>query len=196
MIKKKYKIIILCVILTTMMFAIPASVEVDNMEAIEKQDKLAGNNGNILLTADEQVVTQKDIQKEYSNYADEEATLIINASIEDNNVNVVGMVFDIEDDRPIANASISVAHETIVTDENGRFQILDMPAGTYNWEIKTEGYQDATYSNYELDAAGGANIFTFYLSKNKRIQQNGTKIEHDHEINGGVDISNCDKYIF
>ena len=46
-----------------------------------------------------------------------------------------------------------------------------MPDGKYDWVISADGYETAEYLNYEIDVAGGTNIFTFYLSKDEQIQK-------------------------
>lgn len=88
-----------------------------------------------------------------------------------NTVNVVGMVFDMSNDIPITNATIHINGSNIHVDENGRFQIPNMPDGKYDWVISADGYETAEYLNYEIDVAGGTNIFTFYLSKDEQIQK-------------------------
>ena len=37
--------------------------------------------------------------------------------------------------------------------EDGRFQIKNLPSGTYDWEINAAGYFAANYSNYDVDSA-------------------------------------------
>lgn len=123
-------------------------------------------------TAGEQVVTEADLNDNFANYASNRGVSMMNLSENiSNTVNVVGMVFDMSNDIPITNATIHINGSNIHVDENGRFQIPNMPDGKYDWVISADGYETAEYLNYEIDVAGGTNIFTFYLSKDEQIQK-------------------------
>ena len=150
------------------------------------------------IPAEEQVITQEDIDSNYADYAKEKITFDLkkdfgkeeNARME--TVNTVGMVFDIEEDKAISGASIYIEPVKLVIDgtaidclgntrvkatnplviktgEDGRFQITNMPEGKFNFRIHAEGYGDALYYIYEIDIAGGTNIFTFFVSRNRGI---------------------------
>lgn len=81
-----------------------------------------------------------------------------------NLANVVGVVRDYDTEAFIPNATISVDGEVaVITGEDGRFQIKNLPSGTYDWEINAAGYFAANYSNYDVDSADGTTIFTFYI---------------------------------
>ena len=123
-------------------------------------------------TAGEQVVTEADLNDNFANYASNRGVSMMNLSENiSNTVNVVGMVFDMSNDIPITNATIHINGSNIHVDENGRLQIPNMPDGKYDWVISADGYETAEYLNYEIDVAGGTNIFTFYLSKDEQIQK-------------------------
>ena len=150
------------------------------------------------IPAEEQVITQEDIDSNYADYAKEKITFDLekefgkeeNAGME--TVNAVGMVFDIEEDKALSGASIYIEPVRLVIDgtdieclgnsrakvanplviktgEDGRFQITNMPEGNFNFRIHAEGYEDALYYNYEIDIAGGTNIFTFFVNRNRGI---------------------------
>ena len=57
------------------------------------------------------------------------------------------------------------------TDYNGRFQILGLADGEYNWTVSKDGYKIATYENYPVTSQLGAAVFSFYISKENEISQ-------------------------
>ena len=56
------------------------------------------------------------------------------------------------------------------TDYNGRFQILGLADGEYNWTVSKDGYKIATYENYPVTSQLGAAVVFLYI-QGKRNQQ-------------------------
>lgn len=120
------------------------------------------------LLYETEVITQKDYDEGFQNYALSAATVDLAVSMHtfsnNNLANVVGVVRDYDTEAFIPNATISVDGEVaVITGEDGRFQIKNLASGTYDWEINAAGYFAANYSNYDVDSADGTTIFTFYI---------------------------------
>ena len=109
------------------------------------------------LLYETEVITQKDYDEGFQNYALSAATVDLAVSMHtfsnNNLANVVG--------------------------EDGRFQIKNLPSGTYDWEINAAGYFAANYSNYDVDSADGTTIFTFYINDDFSVSQDREEIMHD-----------------
>lgn len=121
-------------------------------------------------------LTQEDVDNHYQNYADASATYYFQ---EDRNnaaesVNCVGTVMDWDNEERVVipNATLEFNGERIiVTDQNGRFQIPDLPAGEYDCTIRADGYKDAKYLNMRIDNVGSSVIGFFYLSAKSEIRE-------------------------
>lgn len=121
-------------------------------------------------------LTQEDVDNHYQNYADASATYYFQ---EDRNnaaesVNCVGTVMDWDNEERVVipNATLEFNGERIiVTDQNGRFQIPDLPTGEYDCIIRADGYKDAKYLNMRIDNVGSSVIGFFYLSAKSEIQE-------------------------
>lgn len=140
------------------------------------------NMGTLLYETE--VITQKDYEEGFQNYALSAATVDLAVSMHtfsnSNLANVVGVVRDYDTEALIANATISVDGEAVVvTGEDGRFQIKNLPSGTYDWEINATGYFAANYNNYDVDSADGTTIFTFYVNDDFSVSQDREEIIHD-----------------
>ena len=97
----------------------------------------------------------------------------------ENQANVVGVVLDIENDNPIANACIYIDGEFIVTTgSDGRFQITNLPNGVYDWKVTSDTHQTAQFLNYSVDDASRTNIFMFYADSDSKIVN---QYEHQFE---------------
>ena len=118
---------------------------------------------------DENTFAEKRAERraEYENFADADSTYAY-PETKSMSVNVVGTVLTTED-IPVPGAMVSVAGLNVYTDDKGRFQIKDMPKGTYDWYISAEGYQGSEYLNYSLSYYGGTNIFKFRLDPEEKI---------------------------
>ena len=128
------------------------------------------------LLYETEVITQKDYDEGFQNYALSAATVDLAVSMHtfsnNNLANVVGVVRDYDTEAFIPNATISVDGEVaVITGEDGRFQIKNLPSGTYDWEINAAGYFAANYSNYDVDSADGTTIFTFYINDDFSVSQ-------------------------
>ena len=136
------------------------------------------------LLYETEVITQKDYDEGFQNYALSAATVDLAVSMHtfsnNNLANVVGVVRDYDTEAFIPNATISVDGEVaVITGEDGRFQIKNLPSGTYDWEINAAGYFAANYSNYDVDSADGTTIFTFYINDDFSVSQDREEIMHD-----------------
>ncbi len=113
-------------------------------------------------------LTQEDVDNNYQNYASDKATYYFSDGAKDqgSTVNHVGTVMDILTDETIEGAKIVFNNErTIYTDERGRFQIPDLPAGKYDCIIYADGYYKSSYLNMMIDDVGDTIISFFYVSK-------------------------------
>lgn len=114
--------------------------------------------------------TVDDINNGFTNYSNNSTNLKTRGSSA--NSNVVGTVFDDDTGVIIENASIEIDNQVVAqTDYNGRFQILGLADGEYNWTVSKDGYKIATYENYPVTSQLGAAVFSFYISKENEISQ-------------------------
>jgi hypothetical protein len=65
-----------------------------------------------------------------------------------------GTIKDNDTDLPLAGVFVGVADTDFsdITDENGYFQIMELPPGTYSLVIKRDGYAPVTYPGVSLNA--------------------------------------------
>lgn len=148
-----------------------------------EMDELSGEQKKSLIYETD-TITQYDYENRFKNYALPEATVDIASKLrgvsEDKLANVVGVVKDYNTDEMISGAIISVNGEDIVvTGEDGRFQIKNIPSGTYDWQIDVNEYTVANYNNYDVDSADGTTIFTFYVNRDKEVVRDREEIVHD-----------------
>lgn len=139
----------------------------------------SAGRGTLLYETD--VVTRKDFEEGFQNYALSEATVDFASEIHTYSggepANVVGVVKDYETEEMISGAVVSVDGETVVvTGEDGRFQIKNFPSGVYDWQISAAGYYTADYTNYDVDYLDGATIFTFYISDDFAVQKDREEV--------------------
>lgn len=146
-----------------------------NITKLDAQ-QLATNNNATQVWNDHNAFSQTDLDNNFSEYAAEEATLTLPETYSENEeentetANVVGIVLDRETEMAVANAMIVAnGQELISTGEDGRFQITNMPNDEYEWKIVADEYNDAYYKHYSVDGLDGANIFTFYISKDEAV---------------------------
>ncbi len=127
---------------------------------------------NIELISNHPAFTQKDIDNNFNNFAEANATinLLAERAKSYNTANVVGVILDYDTKEPIANAIINANNNDLVrSGSDGRFNITNMANGNYDWQISVDGYQEAKYLNYTVDGSDGTTIFTFYIQKDKQI---------------------------
>lgn len=130
------------------------------------------DRSTVKLMADTPAVTQKDLEQNFMNYAEGESTVtfptIPTGSSGEPGANVVGVVLEFETEAPVSNAAVAVDGQAVaVSGEDGRFQITNIPNGTYDWTVTAAGYEESRYLNYSVDYLDGANIFTFYISRDE-----------------------------
>lgn len=125
--------------------------------------------------------TDEDVEKNFEDYADVSYTSPTTLSQEETKLsNVVGTVFDKENSKPVEGVKIFVNDEEMAeTDKSGRFQIRNLPDGLYNWKLLKEGYYQAEYNGYGVNAIWGASIFNFHISKDKTIVETGFSVDDD-----------------
>lgn len=125
--------------------------------------------------------TDEDVEKNFEDYADVSYTSPVTPNQEETKPsNVVGTVFDEENSNLVEGVSILVNDEKMAeTDKSGRFQIRNLPDGLYNWKLSKEGYCEAEYNGYGVNAIFGASIFLFHISKDKPIKETGFSIDDD-----------------
>lgn len=139
---------------------------------IGRDENLAVDSSDTVLYFDEHpAFSQKDLSDNFLHYAegDSRADLPQPDHAEDV-ANVVGVVLDKRTKRPVSNATIFVDETAMVcTGDDGRFQIKNLPNGTYEWRVAATGYYDSQYLNYSVHWADGTDIFTFHLSDSTSI---------------------------
>lgn len=171
-------LIVFCVILGTSAF------ETDSAAADSENDslRLFSNSENTVLLHESLAVTQDDLNNNFLEYAEISATVSMPtalqnpSSVSSRTAKVVGIVLDHDTEMPVSEAVVSIDGVPVVnTGTDGRFQIYNMPAGRYSWSISANNYCAANYTNYGVDPADGATIFTFYISAD-------TPIVKDREI--------------
>lgn len=121
---------------------------------------------------------QNDYNSNFTEYADIDATIILQMPINDTSgiSNVVGTVFDKETNEVIPNAVLTVKTEngdeilSVATDDSGRFQILGLPGGFYDWTLGSEDYCNAKYIGYDV-CDGITTMFSFYMSKEENLER-------------------------
>ena len=132
-------------------------------------------------------ITQNDVNNNYQNYASDEGTYYFGSSTRLQSlqtINHVGTVMDIETDDTIPGAIIKFNEtKSIVTDQNGRFQIPDLPAGEYDCIIHAEGYKDSFYLNMEMKNVGSTIVSIFYVSKKNEYVEDHDMISQENPGN-------------
>lgn len=115
------------------------------------------------------VFKQEDVDTHFVHYSSGSSRVSLPAvytSVDSDISNVVGTVLDFETDEPISGARIFAnGIELVSTDSSGRFQITNLPDGTYDWEVTANDYMKGSFLNYEVSKSGGTNICCFYLSR-------------------------------
>lgn len=138
----------------------------------------------VTLLEDDYAFTQEDLDKHFSDYTGDNSTLTLPTpnSLEEYS-HVVGVVLNQKTNEPIPNAVVEISNEVhVTTDSDGRFQILNLPNGNYNWKITSDDYKTSYYKNYQVDALDGTSIFTFYLSEDNEINRDHNEyFAHDNQ---------------
>lgn len=173
--KKRVMSIMLAVVLGCSVCVSAPVVRAGNEGA--KQDCVGG--GTLVYETD--VITRKDFEEGFQNYALSDATVDFAADMcaysGSEPANVVGVVKDYDTEEMIPGAAVSVDGETVVvTGEDGRFQIKNFPSGVYDWQVSAAGYHTADYSNYDVDYADGTTIFTFYISDDFAVHKDREEV--------------------
>lgn len=150
-----------------------------------EMDEVSGEQKKSLIYETD-TITQYDYEEGFHNYAHPEATVDFVSELrslsERELANVVGVVKDYNTDEMISGAVISAnGDKVVVTGEDGRFQIKNIPSGTYDWQINVNEYAVANYNNYDVDSADGTTIFTFYVNRDKEVVRDREEIVHDDE---------------
>lgn len=152
-------------------------------------EEMRGETGFIdkaMLLYETDTVTQKDYNENFQHYALPNATVDLTLGVSrfssEDKANVVGVVKDYDTEDIVQGATISVdGEQVVITGEDGRFQIRNMSAGIYDWEINATGYCTANYTNYDVDSADGTTIFTFYIDRDSVVSQDREEIVHDED---------------
>lgn len=141
---------------------------------------------------------QSDYDSNFKNYADMDATLVLPMIVSEEEVkisNVVGTVFCQETNEPIANAIVTVETAidektvaSVTTDDKGRFQILGLAGGFYNWIVENDEYYTAKYIAYDI-CDGITTMFTFYMSNKETISRESFRSGDMALIEGNENLS-------
>ncbi len=85
---------------------------------------------------------------------------------------VTGTVLDADTQKPVPGAKILAdGVQWARAGKDGKFLITKIPNGAYNWRIQANGYHKADYWRYSVHEANKADIFTFLISKTKKISK-------------------------
>lgn len=130
---------------------------------------------------------QSDYDSNFVNYAAMDATVILPMPLdEDGEIsNVVGTVFCKDTNEVIANAVVNVGTTgdgeivSVTTDDSGRFHIIGLPGGYYDWTLNSEDYCDAQYIGYDV-CEGTTTIFTFYMSAQEVLERESFYYQEVH----------------
>lgn len=127
--------------------------------------------GTLLFETD--AITQQDYDNNFKNYADKKSTYKCKKDKKNSEeINLVGIVKDYDSEEIIRDAEVELSLGISVrTDKNGRFQIINCPAGIYDWKVSAKGYYGAQYEGYDL-SSDETIIITLFLSKNNEINYN------------------------
>lgn len=157
-------------------------------EMIDKKDTI--------LSVSE-IFSEDDLRDNFENFSLEESVVSFpNQRKGMEGACVVGAVKDNETEVLLKDATIYVDNREIVkTDKNGKFKILDVPSGTYNWTVTCEGYYNACYLNYDVNYEDGVTIFCFYISSKEIIEKDREEIQKGScgllsEHTGDVEVKN------
>lgn len=169
--KRQMKQLGFMVSLVIIMGLLVASSET-GLGAEDEDTEAVTDRSTVKLMADTPAVTRKDLEQDFMNYAEEESTVtfptIPAGNAGEPGANVVGVVLEFETEAPVSNAEVAVdGQAVVVSGEDGRFQITNTPNGTYDWTVTAAGYKEGRYLNYSVDYLDGANIFTFYISRDE-----------------------------
>lgn len=113
--------------------------------------------------------TEQDIATGFADYA--ETKYVCSGKTREKQSNAVGTVIDANTNLPISGASVKVGEYELITDKDGRFQIVGLDDGQYRFEINKKGYKKAVYKNYPIAVISSTDIFTFEIAEDKYIQQ-------------------------
>lgn len=160
--KKRILALALSAILGCTFFYSAMSVQASETDGVD-------NNQKKSLLYETDVIKQNDYEEGFRSYALSGATVDLTSKMRvlpnGEFANVVGVVKDYDTEEMVSDATISVDGNAVVTTgEDGRFQIKNIPSGTYKWKITATGYAVANYDNYDVDSADGTTIFTFYVN--------------------------------
>ena len=198
---KKSVIILLaafCMILGTSAFAADRA----DTYSEDASPHVFSDSKGVALLHESLAVTQNDLSNNFLDYAEISATVSMPTALQSSlsapnqNANVVGIVLDYDTELPVGGAAISINGTPVVsTGTDGRFQVFGVASGQYDWSISANGYCTASYTNYGVDAADGATIFTFYISTTASVVKN-REISVAHTCGQTVppDIVDCDTY--
>lgn len=160
---------VICLVLSVI-FIISGSIFVN---ASNRSNNSLYDSSNVILMDENPAFNQTDLNQNFENYTDFTSTNelpIVFGTSEDEYAHIVGIVLDRETNTVIPNASVCPVESIEVTSSSdGRFQIINLPNGTYNWTVTAEDYELGYYPGYSVHASEGVIIFTFYLSKDEPI---------------------------
>lgn len=157
-------------------------VSVDDLELSKRKEIQNLINENIwsglpTVIDDFDSFTQSDYDTNFCDYADIGSTLILPKPLDGNSgiSNVVGTVFDKEKNEPLANAMVKIADDgngeiSVFTDSEGRFQVLGLIDGFYDWTLSKDGYFDSEFIGYDV-CEGITTMLTFYMSNQEPINR-------------------------
>ena len=107
-------------------------------------------------------------------------------SLECGTAKVTGIVLDADTQKPVQGARIMVdGVPQVSTGKDGKFLIKSVRNGIYHWQVQADGYHRADYWNYSVYEADKKDIFTFLISKKKKISKDR------YPLHAGMQGSRC-----
>lgn len=136
-------------------------------------------------------VSSEDAQNNFENFASAKIDFSAPKGRSDVKVaTIVGQVYDADGNSAISNALVRIESigVEIQTDQNGAFEIANVPEGHYDVEVVVDGYNTSHFDNMPAFGVSGAEFYYLPISKDQEMQfdytadLNRTNDDKGHEV--------------